>query len=149
MGTPMFPRSILFIILLLSLVPACTLNPLYTVAMAKSQKQSIVNDSMKIPQEFSGNILEIVAEVGKSQGYRENRLGGDNLYLERTASDLQIMTTMLANAEWISVSRQGDMLFIQVNVSGVMGKGDKEYAEEVLNIFKKNLLQRLQARGGA
>jgi|GEM_PF-3004105 len=103
-------------------------------------------DSMLLPVSRP-DILDIVAEVGKSMGYSVSALDREANTISLSSSSSMLSTALIGKTSQamltISSKDNGKRLDINVIVTGNFGTGGQEAAMKIIDDFKTKLLERI------
>ena len=103
-------------------------------------------DSMLLPVSRP-DILDIVAEVGKSMGYSVSALDREANTISLSSSSSMLSTALIGKTSQailtISSKDNGKRLDINVVVTGNFGTGGQEAAMKIIDDFKTKLLERI------
>jgi hypothetical protein len=112
------------------------------------------------PQSFSGtdsmtlttpraDILDVVAEVGKSMGYDVTSLDKNSQTISLGFSEHPGMALLIGKVNYsslsVSVQDGGKKLAFSYSIMGNLGSGDQEAAEKLVTDFKTKITERLSA----
>mgnify|MGYP001610262669 CR=1 FL=1 len=118
-----------------------------TVGMMASDAQTFTGKDSITLQTPRSDILDVVAEVGKSLGLTVTGLDKEagTIHLSSGASFFTTMMIGKMNSSTLIISSQegGRKLAVQVHVTGNFGTGGQEGAASLVGDFKAKLLQKI------
>jgi hypothetical protein len=122
-----------------------TLGGCTWIGLMRSDDQSFTGNDSLLLQVSRPDILDVVAEVGKSMGYRVTDKEANIIRLSSSSStfDTEILGRLSHTTLRISSNNDGRKLDIDVFVSGNFDTGSQEAATKMVNDFKSRLLETL------
>lgn len=118
------------------------------IGMTFSDRQEFHGNESMIIENPRYNILDIIADVGKSMGYNISGLNREHGYISLSSSTR--MTSMMLIGKMnradlrIFVAEDGTKLNIQYSVLGNFGAGDYEAATQLVEDFKSEMEKALR-----
>ncbi len=91
------------------------------------------------------NIINAVAEVGNDMGFSVSERRAGMICLSSSTSLFIGVMVGKSNYSKICITKEGDMLKLEVLVAGNFGTGGQQEAVTILGEFKKRLMKRLMA----
>ncbi len=102
-------------------------------------------DSFQPRVDKAADIINAAAEVGKDMGFSVSERRAGMICLSSSTSLFIGVMVGKSNYSKICITKEGDMLKLEVLVAGNFGTGGQQEAVTILGEFKKRLMKRLMA----
>lgn len=118
------------------------------IGLFGSRQQSFTGKDSLLLQNPRSDILDVIAEVGKSMGYSVSALDKEANTVSLSSSSSMFTTFLIGKMSrttfQISSKDRGKKLDIEVFVVGNFGTGGQEAAMKLINDFKAKLLEKIK-----
>jgi hypothetical protein len=118
------------------------------IGIVGSKDQRFTGKDSLLLQNPRPDILDVIAEVGKSMGYSVSSLNKEANTISLSSSSSMLTTSLIGKMSQatllIFLKDRGEKLDIEVFVSGNFGTGGGESAMELINDFKAKLLEKIK-----
>ena len=138
-----------FVLLVIGICIVLVLVGCGGVGLLGSKTQRFTGKDSILLQVSRPDILDIVAEVGKSMGYNVSALDREAKTISLSSSSSVFSTVLIGKMSQatltISSKDNGKRLNIDVFVTGNFGTGGQEAAMKIIDDFKTKLLERIES----